>query len=344
MKTYKNLFEKFCSFENLHGAYSKARKCKRYRDYVLQFSYNLEENLFLLQEELINQTYHCGQYKEFIINDSKKRLIKAPTFRDRIVHHALCNIIEPIFEKSFIFDSYACRKEKGTHKAVLKLKGFLKNEKNTYCLKCDVRKFFENIDHKILLELIERRIKDDKILRLIKEIVASSFDHKIFENLFDFRLSGVPLGNLTSQLFANIYLNELDKFAKHKLRIRYYIRYMDDFIILGDNKEGLGCFKEKVKRFLKECLKLDAHPKKCNILPTRCGIDFLGYIVFKNFRLLRKSSVKRFTKRMKFYRKRVLGGKMPLEKFSQSLNSWLSYAKFGNSWRLREHLINIRGL
>src|SRR4030042_5769754 len=178
MKTHKNLFQEVCSFENLHSAYLKARKCKRYKEYVLDFSYNLEKNLFLLQDELANQTYHCGSYNEFIINDSKKRLIKAPSFRDRIVHHALYNIIEPIFDNSFIYDSYACRQEKGTHKAILRLKGFLKNQENIYCLQCDVRKFFESIDHKILLELIKKKIADKKVLRVIEEIIDSSFDHK----------------------------------------------------------------------------------------------------------------------------------------------------------------------
>jgi len=341
MKTHKNLFQKFCSFENLHSAYLKARKCKRYKDYVLEFSYDLEKNLFLLQSELISQDYHCREYNGFIINDSKKRLIKAPDFRDRIIHHALYNIIEPIFDNSFIYDSYACRKEKGTHKAILRLKGFLKNKRNVYCLQCDVRKFFESIDQNILKKLIKKKIADKKILKVVNKIIDSSFDHKNFENLFDFRLTGIPLGNLTSQLFANIYLNELDQFIKHSLREKYYIRYMDDFLILVYNKGELFKIKEEIKKFLLVRLKLDLHPKKCNIFPVKKGIDFLGYRIFANYRLLRKSTVKRFIKRTKLYKKKLRSGLMAFEKFNRSIQSWFAYAKFGNSWKLRESLVGL---
>jgi len=338
MKTHKNLFEKFCSFENLYRAYLKAIKCKRYKEYVLKFSYNLEKNLFLLQEELMSQNYHCGKYNEFIINDSKKRLIKAPDFRDRIVHHALCNTIEPIFDNSFVYDSYACRKEKGTHKAILRVKGFLKNKENIYCLQCDVKKFFASIDQNILKKLIKKKIADKKILRVVNEIIDSSFDHRVYENLFDFRLTGIPLGNLTSQLFANIYLNELDQFMKHKLKVKYYIRYMDDFLILGYNKERLWRQKKEISHFIQDNLKLDLHPKKCNIFDIKNGINFLGYRIFANYRLLKKDTVKRFLKRTKIYREKVFYNQMTFQKFNQSIQSWFSYAKFGNSWGLRENL------
>ncbi|MFC1612806.1 reverse transcriptase domain-containing protein [Patescibacteria group bacterium] len=341
MKSHKNLFLKFCSFENLYSAYLKARSCKRYKEYVLEFSYNLEQNLFFLQDELITQKYHCGKYNEFIVNDSKKRLIKAPDFRDRIVHHALCNIIEPIFDNSFIHDSYACRKNKGTHKAILRLKGFLKNKENVYCLQCDVRKFFASIDQNILKELTKKKIADKKILKVINLVIDSSFDNKIYENLFDFRLTGVPLGNLTSQLFANIYLNELDQLVKHKLKAKYYIRYMDDFLILGYNKKRLQQQKEEIYYFLKNSLKLDLHPKKCNMFTVKSGIDFLGYRIFANYRLLRKSTVKRFIKRTRVYKRKVDSDLMSLEKFNQSLQSWLSYAKFGNSWGLIGSLVEL---
>ncbi len=330
MNRYKNLFEKICSFENLHLAYLKARKCKRYRNNVLQFSYNLERNLLILQSKLLNQSYQHGSYCSFVICDSKKRQIKAPPFPDRVVHHALCNIIEPLFDKSFIYDSFACRKSKGTHKGIKRLEKFLKSLNinlqkkeysdfsSIYCLKCDISKYFDSIDQKILFGLLKKRISEVRSLQLIKIIIESNNKETG---------TGIPIGNLTSQLFANIYLNELDQFIKHKLRIKYYIRYMDDFLILNKDKKQLFQIKEKIKQFLENKLKLKLHPKKANIFPlNNKGIDFLGYQIFGTHRLLRKSTVKRFIKKTK-----------PYHRF-QSLRSWTAYARFANSWGLRKKL------
>ncbi|MDD3006940.1 MAG: reverse transcriptase/maturase family protein [Candidatus Pacebacteria bacterium] len=339
MKTYKNLYEEICSFENLHLAYLKARKGKRYRNEILEFSYNLEENLLKLQTELRNQTYKHGSYREFIVCDSKKRLIKAAPFRDRVVHHALCNIIEPIFEKGFIYDSYACREGKGTHKAIKRVERFWQSaedsrgldEKDLYCLQCDVSKYFDSIDHKTLLAIIKRKIIDGRTLCLIEKIINSDWHKKVFENLFEFRFSGIPIGNLTSQLFANIYLNELDRFVKHSLREKFYVRYMDDFLILSFDKRKLQHLKKVIKEFLTDCLALTLHPKKANIFPISKGIDFLGYRIFRQYKLLRKSTVRRFVKRTKRFRKKLQGGKMAEKKFDDSVRSWLTYAKFGDT-------------
>lgn len=345
MKTHNNLFEKICTFENLHLAYLKARKCKRYRSEILKFSYDMEENLLNLQEELLCQTYQHGGYREFIVCDSKKRLIKAAPFRDRVVHHALCNIIEPIFEKGFIYDSYACRNGKGTHKAIKRLEKFWRTAEvfagggiDLFCLQCDVSKYFDSIDHKILLAIVKRKIIDSKTLWLTEEIINSNYSKKVFENLFDFKLTGIPIGNLTSQLFANIYLNELDRFLKHKLREKFYIRYMDDFLILSHDKRKLHILKQTIKEFLTKELALTLHPKKANIFPVKTGIDFLGYRIFKNYRLLRKSTIKRFTKRMKKYQGKLAEGTMTEEKFNHSLQSWLAYAEFGNTRGLRRKM------
>ena len=334
MKTYNNLFEKVSSFENLYLAYLKARKCKRYKLEILKFSYNLEENLLSLEEELLNQTYQHGGYREFVVSDSKKRLIRAAPFRDRVVHHALCNIIESIFDKGFIYDSYACRKGKGTHKAVKRLEEFIrvllaKSKGEIYCLKCDISKYFETIDHEILFALFKKKIADPKVLWLLKEILESS------ENLSS---TGIPIGNLTSQLFANIYLNELDQFMKHCLRVRYYLRYMDDFIVLGFDKKNFHQIKKEIREFVENKLKLKMHPKKFNISLVGEGIDFLGYRIFGNYRLLRKSTVKRFIKRTKVYQKKLSESLMTEEKFTDSLRSWLDYAEYANSWRLRKDL------
>ena len=173
---------------------------------------------------------------------------------------------------------------------------------------------------------------------MIKEIIRSSYERKIHENLFDFRLSGIPIGNLTSQLFANIYLNELDQFVKHNLRIKYYVRYMDDFLILSYDKRELRGIKKQFQEFLWEKLKLEMHPKKANIFPVDKGVDFLGYRTFGNYRLLRKSTVKRFIKRTRIYQKRLNKDLMNKEKFNSSLQSWNAYAKFGKTWKLRRDL------
>ena len=189
-----------------------------------------------------------------------------------------------------------------------------------------------------MLTIIQKKIKDEKTMDLIKKIINSSCERKIYKNLFDFRIVGIPIGNLTSQLFANVYLNALDQFMKHQLREKSYIRYMDDFLILSPNKKELHLLKEKLREFLAGQLKLTLHPKKANIFPAEKGIDFLGYRIFRHYRLLRKSGVKRFIKRTKAYRKKIAKGEMTQEKFAHSLQSWLAYAVFGNSWRLRQKI------
>ena len=198
-----------------------------------------------------------------------------------------------------------------------------------YCLQCDVSKYFDSIDHQILFSLLRKKIADQKVLWLIKIIVESSNKESG---------KGIPIGNLTSQLFANVYLNESDQFAKHVLRARYYIRYMDDFLFLNDNKKKLHEIKKQVQEFLEDKLKLELHSKKANIFPADKGIDFLGYQVFGNYRLLRKSTVKRFIKRTKIYQKKLRKNEMTKTKFNQSIQSWLAYAKFGNSHQLRRNL------
>lgn len=316
MKRYNNLYSKLCSFENLYSAYLKARKSKRYKEYVLDFSWNVEKELIKLQGELLNKTYKHGEYYEFTLYDAKKREIKAAPFRDRVVHHALCNIIEPLFDKGFIYDSYACRKEKGTHKAVKRLDKFIQSteekwgKENVYCLKCDISKYFDSIDHDILFNLIKKRIKDSDTLWLIREIIDSSFVHD-----FKPRKTGIPIGNLTSQLFANLYLNELDIFVKHVLRERYYLRYMDDFLILANEKKKLHKEEILLRNFVKDNLQLELHPSKVSLSPVPKGIYFLGYQIFREYKRLRKSTVIRFLKKLKL--------KKSKEEINSSVLSWL---------------------
>ncbi len=326
MKTYKNLFEKVTSLENLYLAYQKARKGKNKRSEVLYFTYNLEKELLIIQRELINQTYKVGEYRDFIIFEPKKREISALPFKDRVVQHAIYNIIEPIFEKIFIFDSYACRKRKGTYVGIKRLEFFLRKNKNLYALKSDIKKYFSSINHEILKKIIRKKINDKKLLNLIDKIIDSKNSEE-----------GIPIGNLTSQLFANIFLNELDKFVKHGLRIKYYIRYMDDFVILDDEKEKLNEYRIKISEFL-QSLDLKMHEKKCIIFPCKNGVDFLGYVVFKNYKRARKSTVKRGLKnireKIRKYEKRIID----FEKLIESINSWEAYMNHGNTHLLKKSL------
>lgn len=288
MKTINNIFHQVSSFENIHLAYLKARKDKRYKKDVLKFSFDLEENLLKLRKELIYDQYLPGGYREFIVHDSKKRLIKAPLFKDRVIHHALCSIIEPIFDRSFIFDSYACRKGKGSHQAARRAQVFMRKSGTPYYLKKDISKYFDSINHEILLSLIEKKVKDKGVIRLIESIIHSSDSGK--EGV------GIPIGNLTSQLFANIYLDCFDQFVKHSLRSSMYLRYMDDFIFFGTKKD-LQETSEQVDLFLIQELLLKINPKKDIIGPSNKGLDFVGYVIFIDHILLRKSTVKRFLKK-----------------------------------------------
>ncbi len=328
MKTYNDLYSKIYSFENIHIAYLKARKNKRYHQEVLKFSVNLEENLINIQEELIHKTYRTSEYRHFIVYEPKERLISALPFKDRVVQHAICNIIEPIFEKSFIYDSHACRKGFGVLSGVLRTTKFLRtvsqNSEKVYCLKGDISKYFPSIDHEVLKKLIRKRIKCKDTLNLIYEIIDKSGD-----------ICGMPIGNLTSQLFANIYLNELDHYVKNVLRVKYYIRYMDDFIILSNDKKQLNQILNNIRFFLQTKLKLKLNRKTQVFLVRQRPIDFLGYKIWSTHRLLRKCNIKRtkrkFKKFQKLYKERII----TLKDINPSVMSWLGHVKWADSYRLR---------
>ncbi|MFH1521840.1 MAG: reverse transcriptase/maturase family protein [archaeon] len=339
MKTYKNLFEKVCGYDNLYSAYLKARRGKTKLAEVLKFTYNLESELSNLQYELENQIYETREYRHFIIFEPKERKISALPFRDRIVHHAIYFVMEPIFEKKFIYDSYACRKRKGTHAGVKKLQKFIRGvNEDYYVLKCDVSKYFFSVNHEILKKVIRKKIADKRLLWLL-------------DNIIDSVEKGIPIGNLTSQLFANIFLNELDEFVKYKLKIKClykcrsevgggtlcYIRYMDDFILLYESKQGLQELKEEIRLFLVS-IRLTLHPKKANIFPVTLGIDFLGYRIFNNHRLIRKSTIKRFLKTVKIKIKKYDSGVMNFDKLMESFNSWEAYLAYGDSYKLKNSL------
>lgn len=255
---------------------------------------NLEDNLFQLHTELKDKTYIHSPYTAFYVNDPKLRHIHKASVRDRVLHHAVFRVLYPVFDPHFVHDSYSCRIGKGTHRAVNRLKKFLvqashNNSRLIYALKCDVRKFFDSIDQNILLELIYQRIHDERTLQLIQQIIGS------FEKSPGV---GLPLGNVTSQLFANIYLNELDQFIKHQLKAKHYLRYCDDFIILGYNPETLKETVNQIDSFLQKCLKLYLHPNKIIIRKYRQGIDFLGYVILPHHRVLRTKTKSRILKKI----------------------------------------------
>jgi len=310
--------------ENLNRAYLKARRGKNDTGEVLRFTYYLEPELLKLQRELREGTYQTGEYRNFVIHEPKERLISALPFRDRVVHHAIHNVIEPIFDGAFIYDSYACRTGKGTHNGADRLQNFLRNPRNKYALKCDISKYFPSVDHDVLKSAIRKRISDSRLLRLLDRIIDSV-------------PKGIPIGNLTSQVFANICLNELDYFVKHKLRVRHYIRYMDDFVILHESKQELQKIRARITSHLKN-LKLEMHPKKNVIFPTTLGVDFLGYRIFPEHRLARKSTVKRFLHGINIKIRKYDKGEIGFGKLMESFNSWNAYLDHADTYNLRMSL------
>lgn len=331
-KRVNNLFEKIVSFENLVLASKKSRKGKRYRDSTLAFDLNLELNLINLQKELIDKTYKPSAYREFFINDSKKRLITAAPYKDRVIHHAMMNILEPIFEKSFIYDSYSCIKEKGTHKAIQRYKKFAKQ--NTYVLKCDIKKYFHNINHEVLYSQIKRKIKCKDTLSLTKLIIDSKYD-----SFINSKKKGIPIGNLTSQVFANIYLNDFDHFIKEKLGLKYYIRYCDDFVIFHNDKKVLNIIKKLIEIYLKD-YDLQIHENKSRVYRVNDGVNFLGFRIFENYMLVNKQTVRRYIRKLdkKYYKYQK--NKEDFLGIKQSIQSWLGHVKHTNSYKLREMVLS----
>lgn len=352
MKTYKDLYPKITSFENLYHAFRRARLAKRDREAVAAFEFDLEGNLLQLQRELQTQTYQPGTYHNFYIFEPKRRLVSAAPFRDRVVHHALCHVIEPIWEARFIDHSYACRLCKGTHAALDQCRVWVR--KYAYAFHGDVVKYFPSIDHQILRSLLARRIADRRVLALIDRLIASGAGIQTDEApqaLFPgddllalLRPRGLPIGNLTSQFWANVYLHELDLFVKHKLKCAPYLRYMDDFVLFSDEKGQLHAWKDSIEHFLAAHLRLTLHPKKSVVFPTRIGIDFCGFVQFPTHRRLRRSSVRRFVRRFRRQRAAFCSGELSLTKWTESVRCWIAHAAHGDTWRLRRRLFADVGL
>lgn len=348
MKTY-------FTFENLYKAYTDCRKRKSNSLSCLKFTENLENNLLDLEEQLQHRTYQPGRAIVFVVKKPKLREIFASDFRDRVVHHLLYNYLSPIFERYFIYDSYACRKKKGTHKAMQRLKKFVfqaereskgKSEE-LYCFQADIKNFFSSIDKNILYELIEKRIYNEEVLWLAKTIIfydcARDIAPKIQSPLFYFEQlpkekslftvpkgKGLPIGNLTSQFFANLYLNELDHFIKHGLSIRYYLRYVDDFVILEKSAATLKILKRKIIDFLDKKLKLFIHPVKQKIFLVKNGIDFVGYIVRADYVLVRRRVIWQWRQNI---------ANCHLGKVSKINSAYMAHIKWANSYCLVKNIL-----
>ena len=332
------LYGGLCSYKNLELAFKKARKGKTLKLYVIQFESELEKNLRQLQVELQAQTYKPRPLETFILRDPKTRKISKSDFRDRVIHHAVCNIIEPFFEKSFITDSYANRKGKGTFKAIERFEYFARKvsrgfTRTSYVLKADIRHYFDTVDHKILCSILEKKIKDKKAMWLIKVILKN---HKTQR-----QGKGMPLGNLTSQFFANVFLNELDQFVKHKLKAEHYIRYVDDFVILHHNKNILYDFKKEIESFCTKSLALQLHPDKSKVLNLENGVGFLGFRLYQHHKRIKKKNVKRFEKKMIRQRKWFNQEKIAREKIVESFEGWLAHVSHANTFKYRKHLVRM---
>lgn len=345
MKRHSNLWESIIDFENLLKAAKQAQKGKRFRENVLAFNAHLEQELLTLQTELRNHSYCPSGYRTFEIKIPKKRLISAAPYRDRVVHHALCNIIQPIFEHTFIHDSYANRKGFGSHRAVKRLTTFARS--SCYVLQCDIQKYFPNIDHEILKSIIRRKIKCPETLWLIEKIIDHSnpqptpllyFPNDDLLTPIE-RHKGLPVGNLTSQFFANVYLNGFDHFIKEQLKIKKYVRYVDDFALFSDDKEQLQQARKHLENHLVG-LRLKIHPIKSQLFQTKHGVSFLGFRVLPSQIRIKSESLQRGRKRLNVLQKHYEAGQISLQKIKHSLQSWFAHLSHGNSWRLREKLLN----
>lgn len=341
----------FFSYQNVYRCYLECRKNKRTSESALNFELRAEENILRLSSELRNRTYRPSRSILFAARKPKLREIFAADFRDRIVHHILIDQLEKIWEPVFIHDSYACREGKGTHAGVERLQSFLRKittngKRRAYFLQLDIKDFFTSINKEILFKLLKRKIQDPEILWLTELLLfwdcTSSYLRCGDPDLLKYVPSnkslfgkanerGLPIGNLTSQFFANVYLNQLDQFVKHTLKAKYYLRYVDDFVILSLDRAELSTFLEKIDAFIPS-LKLTLHPRRRKLLPVSNGIDFLGYIVRHNYILVRRRVISNLKEKIKSFRRQRIRN---ITQFQNTLASYLGHFKLANTFRLR---------
>lgn len=312
------------SIPNLCQAWQEFARGKKHKRDVVAFSLNLSQEIYNLHHELVNQTYRHGSYAAFSINDPKPRSIHKASVRDRLLHHAIYRVLYPYFDRKFIYDSYSCRDHKGTHRALDRLQTFAQrvsrnNRRTAWVLKCDVRKFFASIDHATLLSILARHISDSQTINLLREVIGSFHSSR--------PAVGLPLGNLTSQLLVNIYLNEFDQFVKHELKLKHYIRYADDFLVLHHDKQVLLDALLVFQKFLADKLNLTLHPDKIFIQTIASGLNFLGWVHFPDHRVVRASTRRRMFKKLALAVERL-----------ETLQSYLGLLIHGNGFKLQTRL------
>jgi len=347
LKTVRNLYPQVCAWENLELAYRKARKGKRTRKPVAAFEFDRERNLTELQAELRQKTYRPGPYDSFIIHEPKRRLISAAPFRDRVVHHALCNVIEPIFERRFIFDSYANRVGKGTHRALDRCTHFARRYR--YVLPCDVRQFFPSIDLAILRGILARCLADPDVMWLVDRILESGvgvlseeYEMAWFRGddlLAAARPRGLPIGNLTSQFWANCYLNALDQFIKRELKCPAYLRFVDDMLFFADDKRPLWEWRAAAVEFLAG-LRVTIHENRAQPRPVTEGVPFLGFTVYPDHRRLRRRKGVYFQQRFKRLVAEFAAGRISFDDLDATVRGWVNHACSGDTWGLRRAVLS----
>lgn len=333
-KTIKKQFYEKLTFVKLVEAHRRASVGKNNHPDVILFEMDLESNISNLLYKIKNKKYHMGKYHEFYVYEPKKRLIKSLPYVDRVVHQWYVEeFIKPFFVPRFISDTYACLDGKGAHKAVEKIEYYMRIMKRKYqeyyVLKCDVRKYFYSIDKDNLFHILQRSIKDKELLAFTRLLIFDGDDSK----------TGIPIGNYTSQFFANIYLNELDHYIKEELRVKYYVRYMDDFVLLVRDKQEAIFYKEKIMAFLKEHLFLELNAKS-KYYPNKMGVDFCGYRIFETHRLLRKRSKTKIKHLIKCWNKFYDLGELDLHNVILRWNSWRGHARHANSYNLRNKYLD----
>ena len=332
MKRIGKLWPRVTHFDNLLLAYCKARLGKRQRDAVARFSLNLEQELFAIQYELISGSYQPGRYRQFAIHERKPRLISAAPFRDRVVHHAIMTVLEPVFERRFYYHSYACRKNKGVHRAVDQYQQW--SRQYNYVLKLDISRYFPSIVHTVLKKQLRRIIKDKLLLNLLDKVIDGS------PVTADGNAGvGLPIGNLTSQYFANLYLNDIDHWLCRQPMVGKYLRYVDDLMILGNSKADLWRLKAQLEEELSS-LGLTLHQSKQQLLRTCERVDVLGYKVSRERRWLRNDNGYRFQRKLKKYAWQYRVGRIDWIDLRPPLMSWIGHAKHGQTLKLRESIFD----
>jgi retron-type reverse transcriptase len=340
----ENIYDQFCSFENLYLAYRKARKGKRGHPPAAGFELNQEEELLRLRDELQAGVWQPGKYHNFYIHEPKRRLISAAPFRDRVVHHALCNLLEPDWERRFIYDTYANRAGKGTHRAILRANHFARQFK--YVLQCDIEQFFPSIDHAILRDILAAHLMDERFLTVVERIIRSGAGVQAEQYQMHWfpdddlwavsRPRGLPIGNLTSQFWANVYLCSFDHFVNRELRCKGYVRYVDDFLLFANDKASLHAWKDRIFARI-TALRLTLHEPQ--VYPVSTGIPFLGFRIYPTHRRLKRQRGIAFQRRFRYLYQNWLAGNSERQKMDTSARSWAAHASWGNTYGLRRAVL-----